>query len=626
MTPIIKLLNIYPRLFAVLSVFVFALTLNTFISSQSAFVVIALFSTYIILVLGWGMIKTIKSRQYGVDLLAILAIVSTLLVGQYWATIVIVAMLVGGEALEDFANQRAKNELKKLLERAPKLAHLINKDGSISDVRVEAVKIDAELQVGPGELVPVDAKIISGASLVDESSITGESLPVAVIKGDIVLSGSINGEDTLIIKAIRSAENSQYSQIIKLVKAASDSNAPFIRLADRYAVPFTIISLIIAITAWILSSDPKRFAEVLVVATPCPLLIAAPVALISGMSRAARHGIIIKSGGVLERLSEIKTAVFDKTGTLTYSRLKIASVVSANKKISEKSVVSLAASAEQQSVHILAKAITEYAKSNKIKIKKASSVTESNGSGLIAQLGKDTVVVGRIEFLKKQNIKVKETSLFNHTSIYIAKNSVYMGAITFEDEVRENAKYTIDELKRLGIQNFVMLTGDKKETANKIGGQIGIVNIHAECLPTDKLNFMKSLKDRPVMMVGDGVNDAPVLAASDLGIAMGAHGETAASESADVVVMLDDISKVPQVVEISKRTMKIARQSIYIGIGASIVLMLIATTGRIPAIVGAGLQELIDIIVIANALRAHRGDIVAKLNQRLERYGANSTQ
>ena len=474
--------------------------------------------------------------------------------------------------------------------------------------------------------MPVDAKIISGASLVDESSITGESLPVAVIKGDIVLSGSINGEDTLIIKAIRSAENSQYSQIIKLVKAASDSNAPFIRLADRYAVPFTIISLIIAITAWILSSDPKRFAEVLVVATPCPLLIAAPVALISGMSRAARHGIIIKSGGVLERLSEIKTAVFDKTGTLTYSRLKIASVVSANKKISEKSVVSLAASAEQQSVHILAKAITEYAKSNKIKIKKASSVTESNGSGLIAQLGKDTVVVGRIEFLKKQNIKVKETSLFNHTSIYIAKNSVYMGAITFEDEVRENAKYTIDELKRLGIQNFVMLTGDKKETANKIGGQIGIVNIHAECLPTDKLNFMKSLKDRPVMMVGDGVNDAPVLAASDLGIAMGAHGETAASESADVVVMLDDISKVPQVVEISKRTMKIARQSIYIGIGASIVLMLIATTGRIPAIVGAGLQELIDIIVIANALRAHRGDIVAKLNQRLERYGANSTQ
>lgn len=599
-------LDTYTRLTAVFSVLLFAVCLEFFLGSRYSFTLIAIFSIYISISLGIGMLKAIRQRRFGVDILAILAIVSTLAIGQYWATIVIVAMLVGGEALEEFASRRAKNELTKLLERAPKIAHVMEKNGSIKDIAVNKVSVGSLIQIKPGEIVPLDAIIVSGESMIDESNITGESLPVSVTKNSVVLSGSINIDSTLKVKSTKKSKDSQYSQIINLVKAASDSSSPIIRLADRYAVPFTIISLVIATLAWIFSDNPARFAEVLVVATPCPLLIAAPVALISGMSRAARHGIIIKSGAVLENLSRAKTFVFDKTGTLTYSRLKVSKIITVNKKIPEKEVLTLAASAEQQSLHILGKTLVDYAKSRKYRLKKITTVNEFNGSGLSSLIDKKTILVGNYDFMKKNKVKINKDFIENQTSIYVAKNNSLVGIIIFEDEVRSNAADTILSLKKQGIDKFLMLTGDNENTAKSVAQKVGIDNIYAKCLPEDKLSILKSQNMNPTVMVGDGVNDAPVLAASDVGIAMGAYGETAASESADVVIMKDDIYKVAQVTSISKRTMKIAIQSILIGISASIILMLIASTGKIPAILGAGLQELIDVLVIANALRAHR--------------------
>ena len=567
---------------------------------------IGIFSLAVATKLSWGMIKDLRGGRYGVDILAIVAIVSTIIVGEYWATIVIVAMLVGGESLEDYANERAKSELTDLLNRAPKIAHIVADDGSTSDHPIKSVTVGMTVQVKPGEVVPVDAILVRGSGLIDESSLTGESLPVEKKPGDELLSGSVNGAETLIIKAIRVAKDSQYSQIVMLVQAAANSHAPFVRLADKYAVPFTAVAFIIGILAWILDGNPKRFAEVLVVATPCPLLIAAPVALISGMSRAARYGIIMKSGAVLEQLSAVKTAVFDKTGTLTEGKLEVAKITT-NGNISSGELLRVAASVEQDSAHIMAITVVAYAKEHGIKLGVSSKSTETAGKGIHAEIDGHNIQVGRLDYLAKHGVDIAQVVDPKQTAIYIAKDGKYMGMITFADAVRSNSKSMLKSLRKLGIGHIAMLTGDNKATADIIASSLGIDDVRSQCLPVDKLNAIKTFIYRPVMMVGDGVNDAPVLASADVGIAMGARGATAASESADVVILMDDISKVAQAVGISKRTMSIAIQSVLIGIVISIGLMIFAALGYIPAIVGAGLQEVVDVIVILNALRAHRG-------------------
>jgi len=566
---------------------------------------IAIFSCLLAAKLAWGMVQTLREGSYGIDLLAVTAIISTVAVGEYWASIVIVLMLTGGEALEDYANARAQRELTALLARAPQIAHKLDAKGNAHDIAITDITVGDRLLVRPGETVPVDATLTKGTASFDESSLTGESLPVDHKAGDELLSGSINGDQAVTIAAVRTAHNSQYQKIIELVKAASSTEAPFVRLADRYAVPFTLISFAIAGVAWILTGNPLRFAQVLVVATPCPLLIGAPVALISGMSRQAKHGIIVKSGAILEKLARIKTVAFDKTGTLTLGEPKVNAVLPV-KGMTEKELLSLAASTEQQSAHVLAQALVAQAKAKKVSLTKATSVREVTASGVQAKVNGATILVGKASYLESQGVKVAAAhTASGQTAVYVARDKKYIGAIQFADAPRENSSQTLQQLRDLGITNTLMLTGDATATAKRIAKQLGITDVKAELLPADKVKAVKMLTDRPVLMVGDGVNDAPVLAAADVGMAMGAKGSTAASETADVVVLLDDISRVARAITIAKTTMRIALQSIWIGIAISVGLMLVAATGKIPAVVGAGLQEIVDVVVIINALRAH---------------------
>ncbi len=567
---------------------------------------IVAFSVLVAAILLAGMIRNMWRGEYGVDILAVIAIVSTLVVGEYWATIIIVIMMVGGEALESFAQARAKAELSALLARAPRYAHKQMIDGSLRDIPIHEVKNGDLIVVRPGEVIPVDAEIVMGDSSLDESSITGESEPVDVHIGQEVLSGAVNGESPLVLRTLRIARDSQYAQIIELVQAAGDSRAPFVRMADRYAVPFTAVALAIGGIAWWVSGDPRRFAEVLVVATPCPLLIAAPVAMISGMSRAAKHGIIIKNGGVLEKLAIVRTAAFDKTGTLTQGELAFDELLPA-KGVDELTLLTLAASLEQHSGHVTALALQREANRRNVDLLPATKVTEIAGGGVKGTIARRITIAGKREFLIKNGVPAASIPAHHHTATYVAQSKKYVGCISYADVVRTDSKKTLADLRRLGVRRFVMLTGDHASTAAQIARQVGITDIHAECLPKDKLEIVRDFSIRPVMMVGDGVNDAPVLAASDVGVAMGARGSTAASESADVVIMLDSISRVALAVNIAQRTIRVARQSVLLGIGISIALMIIAAFGLIPAVVGALTQELVDVIVIANALRAHSG-------------------
>lgn len=551
-----------------------------------------------------GMLKELMKGKWGVDVLAIAAIAATNAVGEYWAALVIVLMLTGGEALEDYAGKRAQRELTALMDRAPKIARVKTGD-STNEIPVEKVLVNDIVLILPGEVIPVDGVITQGEALVDESSLTGESEPVEKTVGSEVSSGTVNGETPIEVKALRISSDSQYAQIVELVKAASDSRAPFVRLADHYAVPFTIISFAVAGYAWWISGNPTRFAEVLVVATPCPLLLGAPIAMISGMSRAARHGIIMKSGGVLEQLAKVKSAAFDKTGTLTENQLKVDHVqTAANREANE--VLQIAASVGSFSSHMTAVAMVEHARQQGLKILPVESPEEFAGKGIAAQLDGRKIITGRRNMLVENGVPEGSIPPVAHTATFVAVDGEYYGTVVFADTVRANAKSTLGQLKKLGIRTLVMVTGDNKGTAQRIAEQIGVTQVYAECLPKDKVGIVSGLQPKPTVMVGDGINDAPVLAVSDVGIAMGARGATAASESADVVIMLDDISKAATAIKISKRTISIAVQSIMIGIVISVGLMLFATTGKLPAIVGAGLQEVVDVVVILNALRASR--------------------
>lgn len=552
----------------------------------------------------WGMKQSLSEGKYGIDILAITAIISAVVFKQYWAAIVIVIMLTGGEALEDYAERRATNELSSLLDKAPKQAHLLKK-GQVTDVAVASVKTGDQLVIRPGEVVPVDAKITEGSSSFDESNLTGESLPQSKTVGSQVLSGSVVIDSAVTVKALRPAAESQYEQIIKLVRSAGQSQTPFVRLADRYSVPFTVLALGIAILAWVVSHQAVRFLDVLVVATPCPLILAAPIAVISGMSQAAKNGIITKTGAALERLAEAQTFAFDKTGTLTTGELSVDKIISYHG-FKNTDVLAYATSLEQNSNHVLAKAILSDAAKRKIKLLKAKQISEIAGGGVRASVKGQSVLVGRLSLLNEFGVSLPKNpaSGLSQTATYVAIDKQLVGQITFEDSIRPETKTTLESLRAQGIKRFLMVTGDNLAVAKKIAKTLGISEIKAEALPADKLLALEEVKDRPVVFVGDGVNDAPVLTAADIGIALGAKGETAASESADMVIMQDDVSKVAQAYAIALRTFKIAKQSILVGIGLSLVLMVIFSSGRFRPLYGAIIQEGVDVVVIFNALRA----------------------
>lgn len=545
------------------------------------------------------MIKTLRSGRYGVDLLAIIAIISTLVIGQYWASLIIIVMLVGGESLEDYAAHRASRELHKLLENSPTFAHKKVGD-SYEDTPIDAIEIDDVFLVKASEVVPIDGVVLEGDSWFDESSLTGESEPVTKAIGDDVLSGSINGETAVLIQASKKASDSQYQKIVQLVKESEATPAQFVRLADRYAVPFTIVSLLIAGAAWLISGDMTRFAEVLVVASPCPLILAAPIAFVGGMSRSSRNGLLVKNGTTIEKLSLAKTVAFDKTGTLTTGILQVKSITPEKTEHSEDDLLQIAAALEIGSNHILAKSLVKLATEKDLALLAVADLRESTGLGLSGVIDNKTYRIGRANFANAEDEKV------NGTAVFISEDDVFIGKILFEDKIRPESQHVIERLKAQDVQHILMLTGDNQKTAELVADELGITEMHAGLMPSEKIGILKELPEthRPMVMVGDGVNDAPALALSDVGIALGASGSTVASESADVVVLRNDLNLVPESIKISRETMKVAKEAVLIGIFICIALMLIASTGILPAIIGALLQEVIDTVSILYALKA----------------------
>jgi len=566
---------------------------------------ISLFSLSIAARSGWRMVRSLLRGHVGLDVLAVTAIIATVLVGEYWASLVIVVMLSGGEALEDFAEGRAERELISLLERVPQIAHRYRADGSFEDVPATDVRIGDRLLVRPSELVPVDARLVSASGTFDESSLTGESLPVDKVDGDSVLSGSVNGFDAVDVVATAVAADSHYQRIVELVSAAKESKAPLVRLADRYAVPFTIVSYVIAGVAWWLGGDPQRFAEVLVVATPCPLLIGAPVAFMAGMSSAARSGIVVKNAGTLEKLARAKTVAFDKTGTLTHGTPRVVAVHPVDREPDD--LLVLVGSAEQYSSHVLAGALRDAVAERGLPLKEAVGASQVATHGVQATIDGHTVFVGKPKYVASIATDVPPLTLGpGEAAVYVAIDGRYAGSIVLRDDIRSDASATLEVLRQHRVTHIMMLTGDIEPVARHVGAQLGIDDVRAECLPEDKVVAVRDASPRPVVMVGDGVNDAPVLAVSDVGIAMGAKGSTSAAESADIVILLDDVSRVARAMSISQRTVTIALQSIWLGIAFSVALMGVAAAGYLPAIVGAAMQEVVDLVSILGALRALR--------------------
>lgn len=575
-------------------------------------ILIDIFGIFMAITMLREMIHTLESGRWGVDILAIIAVVSTMIVGDYWAAWMILIMLTGGDSLEDYATSQADKELRSLLQNSPRIADkLVN--GKIEEVKVDDLKIGDTVLIKPGSQVPVDGEIIKGNSSFDQSSLTGESVPVDKKVGDDLMSGSINGDAAVEMKVTKAAKDSEYQSIVALVKSSEAKPAKFVKMADRYAVPFTIISLIIGIAAMITSAvtNPAlgwqghflRFAQVMVVASPCPLLIAAPVAMVSGMSSMSRSHIIVKSGTTLEKLSRTLTFAFDKTGTLTENQLVIDQVVLAkDSSISKEKLQGLAASVEQQSSHVIATSLVK--STDKNLIKPVTNLKEATAKGVSGEVDGKLVKVGKLSYVDPDQEKIT----VNSTAVFVSIDNKFAGYITFQDQIRKNTPETIARLRRQGIKQIMMLTSDRRSVADKVATEAGIreSEVHADLLPAQKIQAIRDVKPnlRPVAMVGDGVNDAPSLMAADVGIAMGAKGATAASESADAVIMVNDISKVNDAVAISKHTMKVAHVDIITAICIVILIELIAFTGIIPAFWGAILQEVVDLITILLALLA----------------------
>ncbi|MCH5461858.1 cadmium-translocating P-type ATPase [Lactobacillus sp. LC28-10] len=601
-----KLSN-YRRLWAVLGVGVVSLV-TTFVFNQPfwAQTLVTVLGSLIALLMFIDMVKTLRSGKFGVDLLAITAVIATLAIGEYWAALIVLLMLTGGDALEDYAAHKANADLQSLLDKSPQNAHLMV-NGNIKAIAVDQVDVGDWLLVKPGEVIPVDGTIVLGSTTLDESSLTGESRPVDKVVSDTVMSGSVNGDASIQIVADQRAADSQFQNIVRLVKQAEAQPAHFVRMADRYAVPFTILAYVIAGAAWIISGDPVRFAEVLVVASPCPLILAAPIALVAGMSRASQSGIIVKTGTTLEQLAKVKTMAFDKTGTITQGHLQVNEIMT-QPNIDKTRLLTLAAATEQQSNHILARSLMQAAPDQ---LPSVSNVKETTGGGVQAQIDGQLIRVGKADFAMPDGSIDK----VNDTAVYVSADHHYLGCVTFTDELRPEAATTMTELHKLGIKNLMMISGDRTAIAQKIAKAVGIDRVHAECLPGEKIAVLKQVPDdqKPFAMVGDGVNDAPSLVTADVGIAMGASGATTASESADAVILKDDLQRTVVAVQISRATMHVARQSVMVGIIICTMLMLIASFGVIPAIFGALLQEVVDTVTILWALRA-RSITIAKLN------------
>ncbi|CAG4905942.1 unnamed protein product [Acidocella sp. C78] len=543
----------------------------------------------------------------GVDLIALLAILGSVLLGQHLAGVIIAGMVAGGAALEDYAGARARRELSALVKRTPTTAHR-HTDGAIEDIPAGVVAIGDNLLVKPGEVVPVDGTL-QGAATLDESALTGEPLPVSRQAGGAVRSGVLNAGGPIALRATATAEASTYAAVIRLVAAAERERPPMARLADRWALGFLTLTLTVCAAAWLASGDPLRALAVLVVATPCPLILATPVALICGISRAAGRGVIVKGGGALERLARADIALFDKTGTLTAGTPSLTGVAALDG-FAPTDLLRLAASLEQVSQHGVAGAIVAAGRAAG-RLATPADVTEMPGLGLSGQVGADLVMVGGARMFEIAGIQlprdnhVAEQANGAAATAWVAVNGVPAGAIMLTDAIRPDAKPLIASLRQLGFHRIVMLSGDRAEPAARAGAELGLDAVHAGLSPAEKIERAREERAHgTTMMVGDGINDAPALAAADVGIAMGARGTAAAAEAAEVVLMLDRLDRIAEAVAIARRARLIALQSIVAGMGLSLLAMAAAAAGYLPPVAGALLQEAIDVAVILNALRA----------------------
>jgi heavy metal translocating P-type ATPase len=546
------------------------------------------------------------------DVVAMLAILTAIALGEPLAGLVVVLMQTGGEALERFAEGRASAAVRALEEAAPHEAHRLRADGGAEDVAADAVTIDDLLLVRPGEMVPCDGVVTIGASHVDVSRLTGEPIPLHAGPGTRLSSGSVNGESPLTLRVTALASQSLYARIVELVRSAQASKAPLQRLADRYATWFTPLTLAVCVVAFLVSHDARRVLAVLVVATPCPLILATPVAIIGGLNRAARRQIVIRNGGALEQLGGATAAMFDKTGTLTVGRPALARVVPVTP-FSEESLLALAAAVEHGSGHLLARSVVEGARSRGVGVPTATDIREAPGEGVVGRVDGRLVVVGAREFVRRTApgaVETLDAADGGQAALraYVAVDGHPAGFLEFADAVRPEAAALLLRLRDLGITRMALLSGDRRENVEALGATLGFTETHADLLPHDKVALIEAAMSagQRVVMVGDGTNDAPALSTATVGVALASHGGGITAEAADVVILADDIGRVAEAIETSRWTMRIARQSIWAGLGMSGVAMLVAAAGYIPPIAGAVLQEVIDVAVILNALRAAR--------------------
>jgi heavy metal translocating P-type ATPase len=558
--------------------------------------------------------RSLLRREPGVDLIALLAIAGALVLGEYLAGSVIAVMLATGRWLEAYAAGRAERELSALLSGAPRTAHRYE-DGELVTVPVESVAVADRLLVKPGEVVPVDGVVIGPLAILDESALTGESRLVERTTSEQVRSGGVNAGAGFDIHAVATAEESTYAGIVRLVREAQEEKAPFVRMADRYAVLFVPLTLIVAGAAWIVSGSSVRALSVLVVATPCPLLLAAPIAIVAGISRAARRGVIVKNGGALETVARGTILLFDKTGTLTAGTPRVASVEPLGS-LPPDAVLELAASLDQVSPHVLAAAIVRASRERTLDLTFPADVREVGGAGIEGRVGPHGVRLGAVGWvaegvtLSPRAREIRRRSAREGSSnVFVSVDGVLMGAIVLDDPIRPDTPRAIRAVRRAGIERVAMITGDHPDVAETVGTAIGVDRIYSERSPTEKVDAVRAESaDGVTIMVGDGINDAPALAAADVGVAMGARGATASSEAADVVVMVDRLDRLADLLRIARRTRSIALQSVLVGMGLSLAAMVVAAFGYLPPVAGAILQEAIDVAVIVNALRALGGD------------------
>jgi len=562
----------------------------------------------------WSIVRDLLAGEAGVDVIAVLAIGGALALGELFAASVIAVMLATGEALETYAEGRAHRELTALLGRAPQDVRRY-RDGGLEVVPIGEVRPNDRLLVRSGEVIPVDGVVRSTTAVLDESALTGESRLVTREEGDTVSSGVVNAGGPFDLRAIATADASTYAGIVRLVEEAGRAKAPFVRLADRYALYFVPLTLGMSGLAWWLSGDPTQALAVLVVATPCPLLLAAPIAIVAGISRAARRGIIVKGGGPLEALGRANVMLFDKTGTLTAGRPHLASVEAVDGDQDE--VLRLAASLEQASPHVLASAIVHAARKRDLTLPLPTDVVETPGGGVAGTVDGRAVAVGSAGFvagadglpLWARELR-RRAALEGASNVFVQVDGRIAGALILDDPIRPETPRAVRSLRRAGFTRIIMVTGDHHSVAELVGAAIGLDGVLADRAPADKVDAVRTERDLaggPLVMVGDGINDAPALAVADVGVAMGARGATASSEAADIVITVDRLDRLSEAVRIARHSRAIAVQSVVAGMGMSLVAMTFAMFGFLPVVAGALLQEAIDVIVILNALRALRG-------------------